>query len=121
MVSLTFRIFGDKIVADEPAYLPRAHSILTDQLKSLCLFKKFTPFRNGLKEQGKYLSNILDMIGTMMLFVGATPITGKFKISSDTVNFPFSVARSLRSPTLSIACPIQGDMARPLRGPGAAP
>ena len=60
-----------KRVADEPAYLPRAHSILTDQLKSLCLFKKFTFFRNGLMEQGKYLSNILDVIGTMMLFVCA--------------------------------------------------
>ena len=31
-------------VADEPAYLPRAQSILTDQLKSLCLFKKFISF-----------------------------------------------------------------------------
>ena len=72
VVSLTFCTFGDKRVADEPAYLPRAHSTLTDQLKSLCLFKKFTSFWNGLKEQGKYLSNILDMIGTMMLFVRAT-------------------------------------------------
>ena len=38
----------------------------------------------------------------------------KFKISSDTVNFPFSVAHSLRSqgsPTLSIAGPIEEDMA----------
>ena len=61
-----------KRVADEPAYLPRAHSTLTDQLKSICLFKKFSSFRNGLKEQGKYLSNIFDMIGTMMLFMRAT-------------------------------------------------
>ena len=58
--------------SDEPDYLPITHSTLTDQLKSLCLFKKFTSFQNGLKEQGKYLSNILDMIGTMMLFVRAT-------------------------------------------------
>ena len=61
-----------KRVADEPAYLPRAHSTFTDQLKSICLFKKVTSFCNGLKEQGKYLSNILDMIGTMMLFMRAT-------------------------------------------------
>ena len=61
-----------KRVDDELAYLHIAHSTLTDQLKSLCLFKKFTSFRNGLKEQGKYLSNILDMIETMMLFARAT-------------------------------------------------
>ena len=36
------------------------------------------------------------------------PMTRKFKISSETVNFPFSVASSLRSPTFSIVRPIQG-------------
>ena len=61
-----------KRIDDQPDNLPRAHSTLTDQLKSLRLFKKFTSFRNLLKEQDKYLSNILDMIGSMMLFVRAT-------------------------------------------------
>ena len=58
--------------ADEPAYLPRAYSTLTDKLKSLCLLKKFISFRNGLKKHSKYLSNMLDMIGTMMLLKRAT-------------------------------------------------
>ena len=61
-----------KIVAGEPSFLPRAHSTLTDQLKSLCSFKKFTSFRIGSKEQGEYLSNTLDIIGTMMFFMRAT-------------------------------------------------
>ena len=59
-------------VTDNPAHFQIGHATLTDQLKSVAFFKSFTAFRNRLKKQGKYLSNILDMIGTMLLFMRAT-------------------------------------------------
>ena len=56
----------------------------------------------------------------MAQVVDCWPITRKFKISSETVNFSFSVAHSLRSYTLSIAGPIQEDMA-PVGSRGGTP
>ena len=45
---------------------------LIEGLTSANIFSKFLVFRTGLKKQGKFLSNVLEMIETMFLFMRGT-------------------------------------------------
>lgn len=48
------------------------HQSLLEQLTAIKFFEKFQNFRTDLKKQGKFLSNILNMIGNMLLYFRAT-------------------------------------------------
>ena len=48
------------------------HQSLLDQLNEIRFFERFRNFRTDLKKQGKFLSNVVDMIGNMLLYFRAT-------------------------------------------------
>ena len=52
--------------------LPEVHQALLDKLKDIEFFDRFYQFRSNLKKQAKFLSNVVDMIGNLMLYIRGT-------------------------------------------------
>ena len=52
--------------------LPGVHQQLLNRLQETRFFEKFGSFRADLKKQGKFLSNVVTMIGNLLLYVRAT-------------------------------------------------
>ena len=55
-----------------PESVKRAHTILLDGLNEIKFFQEFSHFRKNLQKMGLYLSNVMRMIETMLLFIRAT-------------------------------------------------
>ena len=52
--------------------LPEAQQVLLDQLRNIGFFNKFDKFRAELKKQAKFISNVVSMIGNLLLYLRAT-------------------------------------------------
>ena len=60
-----------KLLTDVNSSLPEVHKVLLDRLHAAKFFEKFSNFRASLKKQAKYLSNVVSMIGNLLLYIRA--------------------------------------------------
>lgn len=56
----------------DPTAIKDQHSLLVTHLGTTQFYKKFREFRDGLQKQGKYLSTLMRMIETLILFIRST-------------------------------------------------
>ena len=56
---------------DVNSSLPEVHQVLLDRLHAAKFLEKFSNFRASLKKQAKYLSNVVSMIGNLLLYIRA--------------------------------------------------
>ena len=61
-----------RLQTDINVSVPEVHQLLLDRLQIAGFFDKFDEFRANLKKQARYLSNVVTMIGKLLLYVRAT-------------------------------------------------